>query len=123
MKKIALPETGLETIYGAHDANLKHIEALLGVRIRTQGSDVLVEGPPAAEATAERIFSQLASLLQDGHPLGNGDVKTAAKLLHENANVDLRDYFAKAGPSQSQGTKRRVGPKSVNQRRYLDAIE
>jgi phosphate starvation-inducible PhoH-like protein len=41
--------------------------------------------------------------------------------------VDLRDYFARGGPSQGgqagQVTKRRVNPKSVNQRRYLDAIE
>jgi hypothetical protein len=34
VKKIALPQAGLETLYGARDANLKHIESLLGVRIR-----------------------------------------------------------------------------------------
>ncbi len=121
MKKIALPEAGLETLYGAHDANLKHIESLLGVRIRTQGSDVIVEGPQAAEALAERIFGQLKVLMDEGYTLANGDVKTAAQLLVEDANVDLRDYFLKGG--QRQGTRRRVGPKSVNQRRYLDAIE
>ena len=38
MKKIALPEDGIETLYGAHDANLKHIESLLDVEIRTQGA-------------------------------------------------------------------------------------
>jgi phosphate starvation-inducible PhoH-like protein len=48
-------------------------------------------------------------------------VKTAAQLLVENADLDLRDYFLKGG--QRQGTRRRVNPKSVNQRKYLDAIE
>ena len=38
MKKIALPEEGIETLYGAHDANLKHIESLLNVDIRTHGA-------------------------------------------------------------------------------------
>ncbi|MEQ1759130.1 MAG: PhoH family protein [Vicinamibacterales bacterium] len=123
MKKIALPEAGLETLYGAHDANLKHIESLLGVRIRTQGSDVIVEGPQPAEALAERIFGQLRGLMDEGYTLANGDVKTAAQLLVENADVDLRDYFLKGGQRQGPGTRRRVGPKSVNQRKYLDAIE
>ena len=44
MKKIALPQEGIETLYGAHDANLKHIESLLGVAIRTQGDELIVEG-------------------------------------------------------------------------------
>jgi phosphate starvation-inducible PhoH-like protein len=39
----------------------------------------------------------------------------------ENADLDLRDYFLKGG--QKQAGKRRVNPKSVNQRKYLDAIE
>jgi phosphate starvation-inducible PhoH-like protein len=121
MKKVTLPEAGLETLYGARDANLKHIEALLGVRIRTQGSDVMVEGPAAGEAVAERIFLQLRALLEEGYTLTNGDVKTAAQLLLDDSAVDLRDYFLKSG--QRQVTKRRVGPKTVNQRRYLDAIE
>ena len=121
MKKIALPEQGLETLYGARDANLKHIESLLRVSIRTQGSDVIVEGDPADEQRAERIFDQLKMLLEEGYAFGNGDVKTAAQLLTENADLDLRDYFLKGG--QKQVTKLRINPKSVNQRKYLDAIE
>lgn len=121
MRTIGLPENGLETLFGAHDANLKTIEAIMGVRIRTQGSDVLVEGAPAAEARVEVLFGQLATLLAEGYRLTNGDVKTAARLLADHAEVDLRDYFLK-GP-QRAGARRQSSPKSVNQRRYLDAIE
>jgi phosphate starvation-inducible PhoH-like protein len=121
MKKIALPEAGIETLYGAHDANLKHIESLLGVTVRTQGASVMVEGDPAAERRAARVFDQLKMLMEEGYVLGSGDVKTAAQLVAENADVDLREYFLKGG--QRQVTKRRISPKSVNQRRYLDAIE
>ncbi len=59
--------------------------------------------------------------MDEGYPLANGDVKTAAQLLVENADLDLRDYFLKGG--QKQATRRRVTPKSVNQRRYLDSID
>jgi phosphate starvation-inducible PhoH-like protein len=121
MRKISLPEHGIETLYGAHDANLKHIESLLNVDIRTHGSDLTVEGDPADEQRAQQIFDQLRALLSEGYSLENGDVKTAAELVVENANVDLRGYFAKG--TQRPATRRRVNPKSVNQRRYLDAIE
>jgi phosphate starvation-inducible PhoH-like protein len=121
MKKIALPEEGIETLYGAHDANLKHIESLLDVDIRTQGSELTVEGDPANERRAEQIFHQLKSLMDEGYTLANGDVKRAAQLIADNDNLDLRDYFLKAG--QRQTARRRVTPKSVNQRKYLDAID
>ena len=121
MKKISLPEEGIETIYGAHDANLKHIETLLDVSIRTHGSQITVDGDPAAERRAEQIFTQLKALMEEGYQLANGDVKTAAQLVADNDTVDLRDYFLKSG--QKQATRRRINPKSVNQRKYLDAID
>ena len=121
MRKIALPEEGIETLYGAHDANLRHIESLLSVQIRTQGSELTVQGDPDDEQRAQFIFGQLSALIGEGYSLANGDVKTAVQLLVDNAGLDLRDYFVKSG--QKQGTRRRVNPKSVNQRKYLDAIE
>ena len=121
MKKISLPEEGIETLYGARDANLKHIEALLNVQIRTHGGEITIEGDPKDELRAQLIFKQLRDLVEEGYPLANGDVKTASQLLVDNADVDLRDYFLKGG--HKQVTRRRVTPKSVNQRKYLDAIE
>ena len=123
MKKISLPQEGIETLYGAHDGNLKHIESLLGVAIRTQGDELIVEGEKSAEQRVERIFDQLKALMAAGYELRNGDVKTAAQLIVDDGGVDLRDYFLKGGQKQPEGTKRRVNPKSTNQRRYLEAIE
>ena len=123
MKKIALPQEGIETLYGAHDANLKHIESLLDVEIRTQGDELIVEGQKGDEQRVERIFDQLVGLMQSGYTLVNGDVKTAADLVADNPEIDLRDYFMKEGQKQPQGTRRRVNPKSPNQRRYLETIE
>jgi phosphate starvation-inducible PhoH-like protein len=123
VKKIALPQEGIEILYGAHDGNLKHIESLLGVAIRTQGDELIVEGEKSAEQRVERIFDQLKTLMAEGYELRNGDVKTAAQLIVDDGGIDLRDYFLKGGQKQPEGTKRRVNPKSTNQRRYLDAIE
>jgi phosphate starvation-inducible PhoH-like protein len=125
MKRIALPHEGLDMLYGAHDANLKHIESLLDVEIRTQGDELIVEGEKSREQRVERLFDQLTSLMQGGYDLASADVKTAAELVVDNPNVDLRQYFSKDAPSvkQAPGTRRRVNPKSPNQKAYLDSIE
>jgi len=123
MRKIALPHEGLETLYGAHDGNLKHIEQLFGVRLCTQGDELTIEGDAAAEQRVEGIFGQVIALMAEGYPLRNGDVRTAAQLAASDGTIDLRDYFLREGQKQPEGTRRRVKPKSPNQRRYLDAIE
>jgi phosphate starvation-inducible PhoH-like protein len=96
------------------------------VAIRTQGDELIVSGDSGDEQRVVKLFEQLSGLMEEGYALVNGDVKTAAQLFAQNSSVDLRDYFNRGGPQQGQGgqvTKRRVNPKSVNQRRYLDAID
>jgi phosphate starvation-inducible protein PhoH and related proteins len=122
MRKIAVPEEGIETLFGSYDENLRFLESLLNVSIRTQGQDLLVEGDPISAEKVERLVSGLASLAREGYRIGNGDVKTAAQLVSENADVQLRDYFLKGGAPRASG-RRQVAPKSINQRRYLDAID
>ena len=121
MKKIAVHEEGLETLFGAYDENLKQLESLFGVRIRTQGNELTVDGDPDGEARTERTLIQLSTLVREGYRLSNGDVKTAANLVAQDASVDLREYLVK-GPAKSTG-RRQVAPKSLNQRRYLEAID
>jgi phosphate starvation-inducible PhoH-like protein len=121
MKKIAVPEEGLETLFGTYDENLKQLESVFGVRIRTQGNELTVEGDPSGVAKAERTLAQLTGLMREGYRVGNGDVKTAAQLIAADEQVELRDYLGKAA-SKAAG-RRQVAPKSLNQRRYLEAID
>jgi phosphate starvation-inducible PhoH-like protein len=119
--RITLPEAGIETLFGSYDENLKYLESLLGVKLRTQGHELIVEGVPAGVSKVERLFSQLAALAQEGYRISNGDVKTAAQLLADDPTIDLRDYFLKSTLTQSG--RKRIAPKTVNQRRYLEAID
>jgi len=121
MKRITVPEEGIETLFGSYDENLKHLESLFNVRIRTQGHDLLVEGESPDLDKVDRIVDQLSALMRDGYKLSNSDVKTASDLVAQNDDVDLRDHFLKG--SLTPAGKRRVAPKTVNQRRYLEAID
>jgi phosphate starvation-inducible PhoH-like protein len=121
VKRIIVPGEGIETLFGSYDENLKHLEALFNVRIRTQGHELLVEGDPPGLDRVDRIVGQLSALIRDGYKLSNTDVKTASDLVAQDGSVDLRDHFLK-GALTAAG-KRRIAPKTVNQRRYLDAID
>jgi phosphate starvation-inducible protein PhoH and related proteins len=121
MRKIQIPEEGAESLFGTYDENLKQLESQFGVRIRTAGSELIVEGEPADVGRAEKVLDQLTSLMRGGYRLAKGDVKTAAQLVAQDDTVELADYFLRSATKTSG--KRQVVPKSVTQKRYLDAIE
>lgn len=119
--KIPVPDEGIETLFGSHDENLRQLEREFDVRIQTDGHALLVSGDAASLARTEQVVDQLAGLVREGHPLSGEDVRQAARLVAEDAGVDLRDYLTRAPVRPS--SRRQVRPKSANQRRYLDAIE
>ena len=116
-----MPDEGIETLFGSFDENLRSLESALGVTLRTSGHDIVIEGTPDDVTRAERALGQLAGLLREGYRFARGDVKTAAQLVAQDPNVELQDYFLRPG-SRAAG-RRQVTPKSVMQRRYLEAIE
>jgi phosphate starvation-inducible PhoH-like protein len=121
VRRISVPEEGIATLFGTHDENLKHLESLFNVRIRTQGHDLIVDGADPGPDRVDRVMGQLSALMKDGYKLSNADVKTASEMFARDAELDLREHFMK-GTLTSAG-KRRIAPKSVNQRRYLEAID
>jgi phosphate starvation-inducible protein PhoH and related proteins len=121
LKRISVPEEGVETLFGSYDENLKHFESLFNVRIRTQGHEILADGDSPGPENVERVLNQLSALARDGYKVSAADVKTAADLVAQDPSVDLREHFLKG--SLTAAGKRRVAPKTINQRRYLDAIE
>jgi phosphate starvation-inducible PhoH-like protein len=97
------------------------LEAQFNVQIRTSSSEMIVEGDAGDVGRAQRVLGGLTTLMNSGYKLGKGDVKTAAQLVVQDENVELAEYFTKGTPRTSG--KRQVMPKSVNQRRYLEAID
>jgi len=121
IRRIALPDEGIETLFGPFDENLRSLESTLGVMVKTSGHDIVIEGDADAVARAERAFTQLTGLLREGYRFGRGDVKTAVQLLTQNPDVELQEYFLRGTPRPAG--KRQVAPKSITQRRYLEAID
>ncbi len=120
MRRVAVPERGVEALFGTHDENLRFLESSLGVRIRSKGSELIVEGGDRGVEITTEVFEQLAALMKDGYSVGPGDVRLAAQLLGQDGGIRLRDYLMKAAV---RGGKKVVVPRSLNQRAYLERIE
>ena len=106
MRKVSVPEAGVSTLFGAYDDNLRQLESLLNVRIRTQGHDLMIEGDAANTAKVARLVEQLGELITQGHSISTKDVKTAAQLVADDGAVDLRDYFLKDGQLRTAGDRK-----------------
>ena len=79
-----------------------------------------MDGDDPGPQKVDRVVGQLSALMKEGYKLSNADVKTASDLIAQDETIDLREHFLKGGLTPG---KRRVAPKTVNQRRYLDAID
>jgi phosphate starvation-inducible protein PhoH and related proteins len=112
----------LEPLFGTRDENLRLMEDMLHVRIDLRSDAVLVEGSPQSVARVERIFADYEALRKAGHCLQNGELNGMLRLVVADPAVSLRSV-ADSGKQRSAGIKRMVQPRSLNQRRYVEAIE
>ncbi|HEX6044200.1 MAG TPA: PhoH family protein [Pyrinomonadaceae bacterium] len=121
MKKIELPPRGLETLFGVHDQNIKYLESLLDVRIDARGQDVSIDGDPKDVETVQRILEDFSDLFKEGKQFTDKELREAFAQIAEDRAFSLRDYFTKT--RFNPAGKKQVAPKSVNQRKYIQAIQ
>jgi phosphate starvation-inducible PhoH-like protein len=98
------------------------MEDSLGVRIDLRSDAVHVEGPEQSVARVRRIFEDFETLRRQGVNLHNGELEGMLRLVVADPAVTLHS-LADASKHRSAGIKRTVQPRSLNQRRYIEAIE
>ena len=121
MKKSIEISPNIETLFGTRDENLHVLEDGLNINIDLCSDSIELEGTPRDVARAEQVLSDYDQLQRAGHTFNNGDLNSMLRVLVADPKTTLRG-LAEAGRQRSFG-RRTVQPKSVNQRRYLDAIE
>ena len=121
--KIALDITpNLEPLFGTRDENLRLMEDSLGVRIDLRSDAVHVQGPEEGIARVQRIFQDFEALRKQGINPHNGELNGMLRLVVADPATTLRS-LADSGKQRSAGVKRTVQPRSINQRKYVEAIE
>jgi phosphate starvation-inducible PhoH-like protein len=121
LKQIELPPRGLETLFGVHDQNIKHLESLLDVQINGRGHSLTVDGDPKDVETVERILEDFSELFAEGRQFTDKELREAFAQIAEDRAYSLRDYFTRS--RFSPAGKKQVAPKSAMQRKYVEAIQ
>jgi phosphate starvation-inducible PhoH-like protein len=102
---------------GEHDQHLAILEQATGARIDPRGNRFSVSGPQSARLRAVRLLRSLYSRLERGETISSAEVRAAAKL------AEVPDEAVAEAPAPSIRTpKRLIGPRSPNQRVYLEAL-
>lgn len=122
MKSTVQITRGIELLFGTRDENIRLLES--GLNLKTHlcdGGHLVLEGDDAQVSRAERILNDYVDLVEEGHIFSNGDLNSYMRVVAADPNVSLR-RMVESGKSRSFG-KKVLAPKTVNQRRYIDAIE
>jgi phosphate starvation-inducible PhoH-like protein len=85
-----------------------------------RGNQVTVVGPDRAVHVAGRVLQELYDLIRAGYPLFPQDVQYALRIIQQQDNVRLKEIFLDT--VYISAMKRRITPKSLNQKRYIEAI-
>jgi phosphate starvation-inducible PhoH-like protein len=123
MKKALEITPNLEPLFGTRDENLRLMEDSLQVRIDLESDAVMVEGSGESVARVERIFHDYEALRRSGITLQNGELNGMLRLVTADPSITLRSLAESGKQRSAPGAKRMVQPRSINQRRYVEAIE
>jgi phosphate starvation-inducible protein PhoH and related proteins len=121
MKVSVQLNTGIESLFGTRDENIRLIESGLNVKTRVTSDAIEIEGEDGSVTRAEGIFDDYASLLREGHVFQNGDLNSYLRVVVGDPSVTLRTLVV-SGRHRAFG-KKTLAPKTINQRKYIDAIE
>src|SRR4051812_45865034 len=121
MKASVQISQGIESLFGTRDENIRVIESGLGVSTHLLDSQIEIQGAESSVLRAERILEDYVCLVREGHVFANGDLNSYLRVVVGDPDVNLRSLVS-SGRQRNFG-KKVLAPKTVNQRRYLEAIE
>ena len=107
-------------LYGDLNKNLTTIEKTVGVSVKARGNELSLEGLQHEVDVAVLALKQLYELLKSGYPVYPSDVAYGLRILEGSAKANLKEIFLDR--VYITANQRVVSPKSVNQKKYIDAI-
>jgi phosphate starvation-inducible protein PhoH and related proteins len=121
--RLAVPDAALLALLGSRDESLRMAEELLDADVHVRGNELTLTGAPADVAFAERVFAELITLAERGQQVSADAVRRTVEMLgtgqgrqgESPAEVLSLDILSRRG--------RTIRPKTLNQKRYVDAID
>jgi phosphate starvation-inducible PhoH-like protein len=118
--KVLIPdEYPMVSLLGSRDELLRVIEGAFRADIHVRGNEITITGSPDESGTVVRLFEELVEVLRSGGELTPDAVERSIAMLRMTsdrpAEVLSLDILSSRG--------RTIRPKTVNQKRYVDAID
>ncbi|MEV0201301.1 PhoH family protein [Nonomuraea sp. NPDC050691] len=118
--KVLIPdEYPMVSLLGSRDELLRVIESAFRADIHVRGNEITVTGGPDESGAVVRLFEELVEVLRSGGELTPDAVERSIAMLRMTsdrpAEVLSLDILSSRG--------RTIRPKTVNQKRYVDAID
>jgi phosphate starvation-inducible PhoH-like protein len=114
---LTVPNEVAAELAGVGDGVLDSLRARLGCSISLRGNRLTLTGEEARVAEARAVVDELVELVEGGHAIGPDTVGAVVAALDQSA--DIRDVFEDV-VWRHRGKK--IAPKTVTQKRYVDAI-
>ena len=102
---------------GTEDVVLRTLETHLDCDVFLRGNQLTLDGDEAAIEAAATVVQEIVGLISQGHEIAPGTVEAVANALdqHESPAAILDDVVWRHHA-------RKVAPRTVNQKRYVDSI-
>jgi phosphate starvation-inducible PhoH-like protein len=114
---LTVPNEVAAELAGVGDGVLDTLRARLGCSISLRGNRLTLTGDEARVVEARAVVDELVELVEGGHAIGPDTVGAVVAALDQSA--DIRDVFEDV-VWRHRGKK--IAPKTVTQKRYVDAI-
>jgi len=119
--KIVVPGAhSMVSLLGSRDELLTVIEKALASDVHVRGNEITITGGAADNALAVRLFEELLSLLERGQQLSGDAVERSLAML-QTGGADRPAEVLTLNIVSNRG--RTIRPKTVNQKRYVEAID
>ncbi len=114
---VIVPNEVAAELAGVTDTVLDSLRDRLGCSISLRGNKLTLDGDAERVSEARAVVDELVELVEGGHAIGPDTVGAVAAALDQAA--DIRDVFEDV-VWRHRGKK--IAPKTVTQKRYVDAI-
>ena len=129
-RRLAVPTTQVKilvpgsqpmvALLGQRDAFLKIIEDAFDARSSSAATRSRSAGPPTRPSTSARLFEELLTLLEKGHELTASSVGQTIELIRRGRRRPAPSEVL--GDTLLTARGKGVAPKTLGQKRYVDAI-
>lgn len=122
-------ERAMLGLLGPGDSVLRRLEEQLAADVHVRGNRITIKGTAADVAFADHVIRELITLQESGSPVSPDAVNRTVGMLADTAESDGPGEPKRESPSEVLGFNilsrrgRTIRPKTLNQKRYVDAID